>query len=95
MAHAVVIKLKEMGLPEELDSELATLSTDLGDLWGAQKEMSRRLESFVKSRGSWDEVGDDLVDFRTAIDHIEWHTRSVKRAMNRLTRYAYKRADKG
>jgi hypothetical protein len=83
-----------MGLPEELDSELATLSTDLGDLWGSQKEMSRRLEGFVKSRGNWDEVGDDLVDLRAAIDHIEWHTRSVKRSMNRLTHYAYKQADK-
>ncbi len=95
MAHAVVIKLKEMGLSEELDSELATLCTDLGDLWGVQKEMSRRLEGFVKSRGSWHEVGNDLVDLRTAIDHIEWHTRSVKRAMTRLTHYAYKQADKG
>jgi hypothetical protein len=48
----------------------------------------------VKSRGNWDEVGDDLVDLRAAIDHIEWHTRSVKRSMNRLTHYAYKQADK-
>ncbi len=95
MAHAVVIKLKEMGLPEELDADLSTLSTDLGDLWGAQKEMSRRLEGFVKSPHDWGAAGDDLVDLRTAIDHIEWHTRSIKRAMTRLTRYAYKQADKG
>lgn len=95
MAHAVVIKLKEMGLPEELDAELSTLSTDLGDLWGAQKEMSRRLEAFVKSSQDWDGVGDELVDLRTAIDHIEWHARSVRRAMNRVTHYAYKQADEG
>ena len=28
MAHSVVIKLKEMGLPEHLDDDLGTLSTD-------------------------------------------------------------------
>ena len=35
-AHAVIVKLKEMGLPDDLDGDLASLSTDLGDLWGAQ-----------------------------------------------------------
>ena len=93
MAHAVVIKLQEMGLPQDMNADLATLSTDLGDLWGAQKEMSRRLEAFVKSPHDWSATGDELVDLRTAIDHIEWHTRSVKRAMTRITRYAYNQAD--
>ncbi len=95
MAHGVVIKLKEMGLPEELDDELSTLSTDLGDLWGAQKELASYLEEFVKSSHDWASVGNDLVDLRTTIDHIEWHARSVRRAMTRLTHYAYNQAAQG
>ena len=33
VAHRVVVKLQEFGLPETLNDELAHLSTDLGDLW--------------------------------------------------------------
>ena len=32
MAHRILIKLKEMGLPENLDEELSKLCTDLGDI---------------------------------------------------------------
>ena len=92
MAHEVVIKLKEMNLPEELDGELASLSTDLGDLWGAQAVLADDLESFLKSPPDWASVGAALVDLRVAIDHIGWHVNSVRRPMTRVTRYAYKRA---
>ena len=92
MAHEVVIKLKEMDLPEELDRELASLSTDLGDLWGAQADLADSLESFLKSPRDWASVGETLVDLRVAIDHIGWHVQSVRRPMTKVTRYAYKRA---
>jgi hypothetical protein len=92
MAHAVVAKLKVMGLPQELDAELASLSTDLGDLWSAQAELGERLEGFLKSASDWEAVGDGLVDMRVAIDHLQWHVRSVRRPMTRVTQYAYKQA---
>ena len=92
MAHGVVIKLKEMGLPEALDEDLARLSTDLGDLWGAQKALVGRLEDFLRSPHDWETAGDYLVDLRAAIDHIGWHLKSVRRPMNRITRYAYREA---
>ena len=72
MAHEVVIKLKEMDLPEGLDRELASLSTDLGDLWGAQADLADGLESFLKSPQDWESVGAALVDLRVVIDHITW-----------------------
>ena len=43
VAHSVVAKLQEMGLPNDLEDELATLSTDLGDLWSAQRELADQL----------------------------------------------------
>ena len=92
MAHSVVVKLKEMGLPEGFDAELATLSTDLGDLWGAEKALTERLEGLLKSPGDWEAVGDHLVDIRAAIDHIQWHVKSVRRPMSKIARFAYGRA---
>jgi len=94
MAHGIVVKLKEMGLPESLDEELAALSTDLGDLWGAQKVLADRLERFVKSPGDWETVGDYLVDLRATIDHINTHGKSVRRPMDRVARFAYREASK-
>ena len=94
-AHSVVIKLKEMGLPEELDGELALLSTDLGDLWSAQKELVHLLEGLVGPPADWGAVGDSLVDLRATVDHIRWHVDSVREPMTRLTEYAYGRAEQG
>ena len=95
VAHGVVIKLKEMGLPPVLDSDLASLSTDLGDLWGAQKELADRVEGFLKEPRNWEEVGDHLVDIRSSLDHIAWHLNSVRRPLNRTTRFAYRKVLEG
>ena len=91
-AHSVVIKLKEMGLPEDLDDDLGTLSTDLGDLWSAQKELVDLLEGLTGTVTDWGNIGDSLVDLRSAVDHIRWHADSVRRPMNKITQYAYRRA---
>ena len=90
VAHSVVIKLKEMGLPENLDTELASLSTDMGDIWNAHKEFADRLESFLKAPQEWETVADHLVDLRACLDHMDWHLKSVRRPMNKLTQYAYR-----
>ena len=94
MAHDVVIKLKEMGLPEDLDAELANLSTDLGDLWGAQKAFSDGLEGMLNSQKDWGTVADYLVDLRATIDHMGWHAKSARRPIDRIARYAYRTASK-
>ncbi len=92
MAHQVVIKLKEAGLPEDFDEDLASLSTDLGDLWGAQKALAERLEAFVRSPHDWETLGDYLMDLKASIDHIAWHLSSVQRPLDRIARFAYETA---
>ena len=92
MAHGVVIKLKELGLPDGLDDDLALLSTDLGDLWSAQKALVDRLDGLLRSAQDWEAVADHLVDLRATVDHIEWHIKSVRRPMNRIARFAYRKA---
>ena len=92
VAHGVVIKFKEMGLPEELDPELASLSTDLGDLWGAQHSLTAQLESFLKPPEDWRSVGDHLADLKSSIEHMAWHVNSIRRPLNRIANFAYRKA---
>ena len=92
LAHGVVIKFKEMGLPEELDPELASLSTDLGDLWSAQHSLTAQLESFLKQAEDWRSVGDHLADMKSSIEHMAWHVSSIRRPLNRIANFAYRKA---
>ncbi len=89
MAHAVVIRLKEMGLPEEFDEALGTVCTDLGDIWSSQKGLSGRLEDLVDHADDWEAVADCLVDLRAAVDHLSTHVETVKEPIQRLAEYAY------
>ena len=89
MAHNVVIRMREMGLPDSLDAELASVSTDLGDLWGAQKEFTDHLHNMLKTSHDWDSIGDSLVDMRASIEHIAWHLESIREPLTRLAEYAY------
>lgn len=89
MAHSVVIKLKEMGLPDDLDEQLSQLCTDLGDLWSAQNLLAGQVEEFLKSPDDWADVGDRLVDIRSTIDHMAWHMKGIRRPMRKITTYAY------
>ena len=89
MAHNVVIRLRELGLPEALDAELASVSTDLGDLWGAQKEFTDHLHDMLKTAHDWDSVGDSFVDMRASIEHIAWHLESIREPLTKLAEYAY------
>ena len=90
MAHGVVIRLKEMGLPEELDEALGTACTDLGDIWAAQKTLSERLEYLVDHANDWESIADCLVDLSAAIDHIATHVETAREPIRRLAEYAYK-----
>ena len=90
VAHEVVVKLKEMGIPPGLDDELASLSTDLGDLWSAEKRLSKDLEQFLRSPADWESIGNTLVDLKATINHIEWHLKCVRAPLNKIVRFAYK-----
>ena len=90
LAHGVVIKLKEMGLPDDMDEHLSKLCTDLADLYSAQRLLTTQVEAFLKSENDWDAVGDNLVDIRATIDHMQWHMKGVRRPMTQITRWAYR-----
>lgn len=89
VAHSLVAKFQEMGLPRELETDLAKLSTDLGDLWSAHEHLASQLKCVVRSDTDWDTIGDNLVDIRSTIDHIAWHINTIRRPMTKITRYAY------
>ena len=95
MAHSVVIKLKEMGLPLDYDEDLARVSTDLGDIWGAHKALCEGLEDLLKTSRSWEDVGDSLVDLRASLDHFSWHLGNVRGPLTKITRYAYRASQDG
>ena len=95
MAHTVVIKLKEMGLPDELDGELSRLCTDLGDLWSAQASLARQVEGLLKGADDWEVVGDGLVDIGSTIEHMAWHMRGIREPMTKITEYAYGKGEDG
>ncbi len=91
-AHAVVVKLKEMGLPDTLDDHLARLSTDLGDLWAAGGRLSEQLDLFLAAPPDWGEVGDRMADIKASADHIAWHLDSLEDSLDRIALHAYERA---
>ena len=93
MAHSIVIKLKEMGLPDELDEQLSRMCTDLGDLWSAQNSLVNQFEEFLKSDDDWDAIGDTLVDLSSTIEHIAWHMKGIRAPMGEITQYAYEQTE--
>ena len=80
VAHGVVIKLQEMGLPGSFNAELSSLSTDIGDLWGAQKKLEGLVDGLLQAPQDWEAVGDYMVDLRAAVDHIDWHPQEYQAA---------------
>ena len=92
-AHAVVIKLKEMGLPQGLDEDLASLSTDLGDLWAANMRLTEQLDLFLSAPSDWGEIGDRMADLKAGIDHMAWHVDSIRGPLDRIAAFAYESSD--
>lgn len=81
-----------MGMPDDLDDDLALLSTDLGDIWTAQKMLEFQLNEFLQSAHDWETAANILVDLKTTVDHIQWHIKNIRRPVNRIVRFAYRRA---
>ena len=89
MAHRILVKLKEMGLPENLDEELSRLCTDLGDIWSAQLVLTEKLSQFLNEENEWNAVGDCLTDMKSHIEHITWHAESITEPIESIAEYAY------
>ncbi len=93
VAHSIVVKLKEMGLPDEMDEDLSKFCTDLGDLWSAQITLASQVERFLKSPHDFAAAGDQLVDLRATIDHMAWHLKVIGQPMDNITNWAYNQAE--
>ena len=90
MAHQILVRLKEKGLPEEMDQELSRLCTDLADIWGAHTALTDNLKTFLESdEDGWGCLGDVLVDIRSELDHMKWHINSVDEPIQRIAERAY------
>jgi len=97
VAHQILVKLKEQGLEEDYDDDLAKLCTDLGDLWGAQLSFTERLGDFLDTEtaidDSWRKFGDSLADICSELEHMAWHIQSVKGPIERIAQRAYQADD--
>ena len=91
-AHAIVVKLKEMGLPEHLDADLARLSTDLSDICHAESVLDKQLKLLLESSEDWQDIGDCLIDLRTTLDHIGWHIKSAGTPAKTIAMFSYHNA---
>ena len=91
MAHRILIKFKEMDLPESLDEELSKLCTDLGDMWSTQLMFIEKLGKLIEFDTDWNLIGDYLTDIKAHIDHISWHAQSVEDPIMKIAEFAYAR----
>ncbi|MEE2885400.1 MAG: hypothetical protein VX701_06875 [Chloroflexota bacterium] len=91
-AHSVVIKFKEMGLPEEMDAELAIFSTDVADVCSESEMISSELDKLVAGSDDWTQIANTMVDIQARVDHLAWHLKSIRRPLNRITTYSYSRS---
>ena len=95
MAHHVIVRLKEMGMPDEMDEPLSQFGVDLGDLWSAQSELAKQVEAFLKfpNGADWSDVGDTVGDMQATIEHMARHIQSVRAPMERVALWAYERGE--
>lgn len=93
MAHQAVIKLKEMGMPDEMDEHLSQFCVDLGDLWSAQSVLSKQVEALLKSPDDWSAVGDRVADLQSTMEHMAWHIQNARAPMERVALWAYERGE--
>ncbi len=93
VAHNLVVKLKMMGMPDEMDGDLSKFCTDLGDIWGAQDALAKQLEALMKSPGDWSAVGDGIADLQTTVEHLAWHAEGIRAPMEKLALWAYSQGE--
>jgi hypothetical protein len=89
-AHNILIKMKELGLPESFDDSLASLCTDVADLISALNKVTLISEKITaKNTDQWESVAECLADMLAEIEHIDWHTSSIKNPLKEIAEYSY------
>lgn len=93
IAHGIVVKFQEMGLPNDYDEELSSLSTAIGDIWGTQKSLSHLVDDLLNAPKDWEVVGDHIIDLKSVLDHVDWHLKSIRKPISKIARYAYRQSN--
>lgn len=93
IAHGIVVKFQEMGLPNDYDEELSSLSTAIGDIWGTQKSLSHLVDDLLNAPRDWEVVGDHMIDLKSVLDHVDWHLKSIRKPISKIARYAYRQSN--
>ena len=94
LAHRILVKFKEMELPDDFDQQLAVLCTDLSDCRSASKDLENKLKILLNEDHGWDSIGEILVDIRSIIDHLDRHVKSVKKPINMITNFSYSESER-
>lgn len=93
MAHKILVKFQEMGLPLEMNDEVAKLATSLGDIWDAHLGITDSIHTLIDNSDAWDSIGDSLTDIYTHIDHVSWHMKDIKELILKISKYSYDNVD--
>jgi len=89
MAHKILVKFQEMGLPNDMNGEVANLATSLGDIWDAHLGFTDSMQKLINDSENWESIADSLVDIYTHIDHAEWHISGIKDLILKVSEYSY------
>ena len=93
MAHEILVKFQEMGLPDDMNDEVAKLATSLGDIWNAHLGITNSIKTLINDSVDWDSMGDSLTDIYTHLDHAEWHEKGIKELIFKISQYSYNNID--
>ena len=94
LAHRIVVKLKEVGLPDEFDDIIGDISTSLADLYSINNDVSSLVEKLVNDPSGWESLANTIIDLKSTIEHMDAHVHQFGRAANKVARFAYREADK-
>lgn len=93
MAHEILVKFQEMGLPDDMTDEVAKLATSLGDIWNAHLYITNSIKTLINDSVDWDSMGDSLTDIYTHLEHAEWHEKDIKDLVFKISQYSYDNTD--
>ncbi|MFL2756764.1 MAG: hypothetical protein ACJ0BE_05860 [Dehalococcoidia bacterium] len=89
MAHKILVKFQEMGLPIDMNDEVANLAISLGDIWNSHLALTEEMQKLIDECEDWESIANSLTDMYTHIDHVEWHINGIKDLIFKVSKYSY------
>ena len=94
LAHRIVVKLQEIGLPDELENTIGDIGTDLADLCSINNNISSLVEKLINDPPEWESMANTIIDLKSTVEHMNVHAHKFGKTANKIARFAYKEADK-